>query len=290
MATADRVLSIFGLFSLERPQWTVDAAAAELGLSVSTTYRYFRSLADAGLIAPYATGRYVLGPAILQYDRLTRHFDPLIGTARPLMASLAQSCGCSAVAMLCRMFRDQVMCVHQEVGGQPDFAMGFERGQLMPPFRGAVTMAILGNLPPRTVRQSFNRLRPEASEAEWAAMRDRLRRVRGTVCITRGEIDAGLIGIAAPMFGAPGEVAGSLGIVISETQAPASLDGLAEAVGRAAQEASAEFSRLRAAAGNATERLTGSKEAADDAANSRMVGNSVAEPAAPRRAGAGRAR
>ncbi len=36
MAAADRMLSILALFSLDRPQWTVEAAAAELGLPIST--------------------------------------------------------------------------------------------------------------------------------------------------------------------------------------------------------------------------------------------------------------
>jgi DNA-binding IclR family transcriptional regulator len=298
VATADRMLSIFGLFSTERAQWTVEAAAAELGLSVSTTYRYFRSLADAGLIAPYTTGRYVLGPAIVQYDRLTRHFDPLISTARPAMMRLVASCGCSAVSLLCRMFHDQVMCVHQEVGGQPAFALSFERGQLQPPFRGAVSTAILANLPPRTVRQYFRRLQPQAGEEVWTAMRARLRGLRGRVCVTRGEIDAGLIGIAAPIFGAPGEVpgevVGSLGIVISSAEAPAALDGLAAAVGAAAAESSVEFARRRAADSGAAEAvtaaLTSGAAATESGGNSQIMGNPVENPARRRRAGGSRTR
>ena len=76
MATADRVLSILGLFTIDRLQWAVEDAAAELGWPVSTTYRYFRSLSDAGLIVPYTTGRYVLGPAIIQYDQADPAFRP----------------------------------------------------------------------------------------------------------------------------------------------------------------------------------------------------------------------
>lgn len=246
VATADRLLSIFGLFSIERAQWTVEAAAAELGLSVSTTYRYFRSLCDAGLIAPYTTGRYVLGPAIIQYDRLTRHFDPLISTARPAMVRLAELCGSDGVAMLCRMLHDQVICVHQEIDGEPNFALSFERGQLMPPFRGAVSLAILANLPLRTVRQYFQRLGQDTAGEDWLAMRARLRAMRGQVCVTVGEIDPGLIGIAAPIVEEAGEVAGSIGIVIAAKAEPP-IDQLSAAVAAAARETSAEFARVRTA-------------------------------------------
>jgi DNA-binding IclR family transcriptional regulator len=273
VATADRLLSIFGLFSIERAQWTVEAAAAELGLSVSTTYRYFRSLADAGLIAPYTTGRYVLGPAIVQYDRLTRHFDPLIRTARPVMAALVGALSCSAASLLCRMFHDQVMCVHQEVNGQPPFALSFERGQLQPPFRGAVSMAILANLPTRAVRQHVKRL--GGTEADWAALRDRIRPLRGQVCVTAGEIDAGLIGIAAPIGDGLGDVVGSIGLVIAESQAPEPLDPVVDSVGRAAAAISAEFTALRATDEAAAQRLTSPEPPAQTSVNSRNVGKRV---------------
>jgi DNA-binding IclR family transcriptional regulator len=44
-------------------------AAGALNLAISTAYRYFRSLTQAGLLVPHTTGRYLLGPAIIQYDR-----------------------------------------------------------------------------------------------------------------------------------------------------------------------------------------------------------------------------
>ena len=39
MATADRVLVILGLFTLEEPVWTVDALAHRLGLSLQHRLR-----------------------------------------------------------------------------------------------------------------------------------------------------------------------------------------------------------------------------------------------------------
>ena len=67
--------------------------------------------------------------------------------------------------MLCRLFRDCVMCVHQEVAGQPDFSLTFERGQPIPLFRGAVSRAIFANLPPRIMRQYCERHAAELANA-----------------------------------------------------------------------------------------------------------------------------
>ena len=43
-SSADRLLAVLQLFTPERPEWTVETAANEIGVSVSTAYRYFRSL------------------------------------------------------------------------------------------------------------------------------------------------------------------------------------------------------------------------------------------------------
>ena len=132
MTTADKVLSVLALFTLERPEWTVEEAATELQLPISTAYRYFRSLSVAGLIVGFTLGRYVLGPAVTQFDRQMRLHDPLITKAQPVMKRLARLAPDHGVVLLCRLYRDQVMCVHQESVERPDFAISYERGRPMP--------------------------------------------------------------------------------------------------------------------------------------------------------------
>ena len=51
-------------------------------------YRYFRSLTKAGLLVTHTTGRYLLGPAFIQYDYQIRLHDPLITAAQPMMKRL----------------------------------------------------------------------------------------------------------------------------------------------------------------------------------------------------------
>ena len=55
--SGDRVLAVLGLFTADEPTWTVDAAARRLGISKPTAYRYFKSLARAGLVAPASRAR-----------------------------------------------------------------------------------------------------------------------------------------------------------------------------------------------------------------------------------------
>jgi DNA-binding IclR family transcriptional regulator len=218
MSTSDRLLKVLGLFTAERPQWTVDGAAAELELAVSTAYRYFRSLSEAGLITTYANGRYVLGPAIIQYDRQLRLHDPLIGVSAPLMKQLAPILPANCLLLLCRLYGDQVMCVHQEYAEMPTFAVSFERGRPMPLSRGAASKVILANMPARFLRSFHARHAEEMRERlgdTFTQVRAKLREIRAQgVHVTQSELDTGMMGIAAPLFEPDGSVVGSISVVL----------------------------------------------------------------------------
>jgi DNA-binding IclR family transcriptional regulator len=66
------------LFTIEKSEWTVEEAAKEIGVSVSTAYRYFRDLSKVGLLDSSPSSKYVLGPAVIENDRKIRLTDPLI--------------------------------------------------------------------------------------------------------------------------------------------------------------------------------------------------------------------
>ncbi len=113
MKTSDRTITLLRLFTVDRPQWTVEEAALEIGMTISTAYRYFRSLSEHGFICSYATGKYVLGPAFMQYDRQIRMLDPLLIAAGPVMDDLARKLPPSTVLLLCKLYDMEVMCIDQ---------------------------------------------------------------------------------------------------------------------------------------------------------------------------------
>jgi DNA-binding IclR family transcriptional regulator len=243
MSTSDRLLSILALFTIDQTEWTVEEAAAELDLAVSTAYRYFRSLSQAGLIVAFATGRYVLGPAIIQYDRQIRLRDPLTTSAQPVMKQLADSIPAHTVILLCRLFRNQVMCVHQESGEKPEFAVSYERGRAMPLMRGASSKIILAHMPGRTVKSLYADQSSKFAQADlgrtWDEVKERLRSLRSAgYAVSKGELDPGMCGIAAPVMEPEGLIVGSLSIVIPArhvtpsflAQAPKLLNNAAERI------------------------------------------------------------
>jgi DNA-binding IclR family transcriptional regulator len=224
MTTADRVLSILRLFTLERPEWSVEAAARELGLSQSTAYQYFRSLVNAELIVAFKAGRYVIGPAIIELDRQTRHRDPLIQAAQQSLVELAGTAGDAGVALLCRLYGSTVMCVDQCAAARPSFGVSYERGRPMSLNRGAASKVILAYLPPRALKRHYEASATRAGDGgasgDWAAFKASLRDIRKAgYCQTQGELDPGVIGVSAPVFSPNGEILGSIGLVLAADRA-----------------------------------------------------------------------
>jgi DNA-binding IclR family transcriptional regulator len=222
--SGDRLLAVLGLFTADETQWTVEAAAEKLGVSTTTTYRYFKKLTKAGLISPVAGAGYTLGPAIIQMDRLIQAGDPMLNGARGVMIDLVGHAAEGSTVLLCRLFHDRVMCVHQIMGRGPQQPVSYERGRLMPLYRGATSKIILAHLPSRTLKALLAHHADEIADAGlglgWEEFRRGLAAIRrGGICVSRGEIDPGRIGVAAPIFDRDRAVLGSLSLALPAAHA-----------------------------------------------------------------------
>jgi DNA-binding IclR family transcriptional regulator len=214
----NRILHILRLFE-RQTVWTVEAIGREMGTSTSSAYRDVQELCQAGFLAPVVGSGYVLGPAFIQYDRLVRMSDPLIRHAMPTMHALLERTTQRAVAVLSRRYRDEVMCVHQEVGSAPHPLTVYERGVAMPLFSGATSKAILAHLSERTLERIYleheDALRRGGCTG-WKAFREQLEAIRTAgYAVTVSEVASGRVGVAAPIH-ASGQVIGGLSLVMHE--------------------------------------------------------------------------
>lgn len=248
MTSSDRLLNLLQLFSTDRTRWSVEEAAAELQLSVSNTYRYFRSLVAAGFIVPVTSGRYVLGPAIIQLDRQMRLRDPLITAASPLMRAMVAGAPEQSVAILCRYFSGQTICVHEELVRRPVLALSYERGLPMPIWRGAASKALLAHLPLRLVKTLRDKHELDFAQyglgEDWPRVKAKLRELRALPAIyTERELGTPTAGFAAPVF-AEGELVGSLGLVcLLDRLGPRDMARLLQTVKHVAGEIEAALAR-----------------------------------------------
>jgi DNA-binding IclR family transcriptional regulator len=118
--------------------------------------------------------------------------------------------------LLCRIFRDTVLCVHQVAA--PETRVSYERGRPMPLFKGATSKIILAHLPWRDLRRLYETHRAQISAAQlgdaWDIFRKNMAQMRRAGhAVTHAEIDPDRIGIAVPVLDDRHRVLGSLSYV-----------------------------------------------------------------------------
>jgi DNA-binding IclR family transcriptional regulator len=244
-----RLLSIPRLFTEQHPVWTVEEVAAELDIPISSTYRYFQSLLRFEYLDEAPGRGYCLGPAFIEYDRIIRVTDPLAKVSGPMLAGLAESLEPGSTLLLCQMYRRKVMCIHEQTIGTSAAHTSYERGLPMPLYRGATSKVILAHQSWRTQKREYEQNQEEIHTAglghDWKSFSAVLREIRKRgYCVSRGEVDRGRMGIAAPIFNPAGHVAHSLSIVtLDERTSSADEDRLIMHIITAAERISEKLSQ-----------------------------------------------
>jgi DNA-binding IclR family transcriptional regulator len=218
-SSLEKMLSVLE-FVEERGQVDgMDEMLGGLKLTRSTLYRYVRALTDFGLLATSPGTGYTLGPRIIELDYKIRVQDPIILSSHPLMTQLVQTV--PGIALLCRRYRDKVLCVHQ-VRGAVGFVSTYERGRVRPLLKGAASRVILANMPTAQISKLYHADPDGFAEAELGdslkAVRSCLRAVRQQGWeASESQVVSGVTGIAAPIFDGKDHVLGSLSLTVGRT-------------------------------------------------------------------------
>jgi DNA-binding IclR family transcriptional regulator len=223
-SSLSRMLGVVDLFSEQASVWTVDDIALALGYTRATAYRYVGELHDAGLLTRVGRGAYALGPRIIELDRQIRRCDPLLVVGESVMRGLLKP-NRGQVVLLCSLFRDKVLCIHQE-GHDQKFALSYARGRPMPLFRGATSKAILAYMTERRLTRLYLDHQAEIGKAGLGGDRTEflaaLKAIRKQgYAMTHADVDPGVVGVGVPLFGGERAVIGSLSVVFDEMSFPA---------------------------------------------------------------------
>lgn len=190
---------------------TAQEIADTLETPGSSIYRNLRELVQEGFLEASVNSRYRLGPAFIDFDRRMRINDPLIRVGSKFLPQLVEQSRIPSHAILSRIYNDQVICVAGAHSAQADFKTSYERGKPMPLTQGATSKAILARLPPRKLRQLLgDEIAPEVAD-ELAAIR------KLGYCITRGEVDGNLMGLAATVYNKDLGIHASLSLIIAQS-------------------------------------------------------------------------
>lgn len=215
-SSLEKMLSVLEFVEERGQVSSMDEMLEGLALTRSTLYRYVRSLTDFGLLATSPGTGYTLGPRIIELDYKIRVRDPIILASHPLMTQLVQTV--PGIALLCRRYRDKVLCVHQ-VRGAVGFVSTYERGRVRPLLKGAASRVILANMPTAQIAKLYHADPEGFAEAELG---DSLKAVRATLRAIRqqgwesseSQVVSGVTGIAAPIFDEGDHVMGSLSLTV----------------------------------------------------------------------------
>ncbi len=218
MNSLERMIVILDLFEGERLEWTLEDMLARLGYTRSTLYRYLKVLTDTGLLTSLPDVGYTLGPRVAELDFSMRRRDPMISASRPIMTELVQEF--PGIALLCRRYRDRVLCVFQE-RGTASFRSNYERGLARSLFRGAASRIILANLPSAQVRRVYEADPQAVLDAGLGTSINELRASLRTMRQagfdqTESQVTRGVVGVAAPIFDRRNNVLGSLGLTVEQ--------------------------------------------------------------------------
>ena len=214
MAGFSRFLAMLRVFNEAASAWSVPDMADALGVPASTAYRTVRDLVAAGFLEAAHDGAYRLGPAFIEYDRLLRISDPLVHAGAGALRDVVMQAHMPCVALLSRLYNDQVMCMADEAARETAFRSSYERGKPMPLTQGATSKVILAQLPSRQLNRLIGA--PKAAPGNEALRRELVEIRRRGYCATASEIDAGLAGIAAPVIVREAGIYASLSLVADD--------------------------------------------------------------------------
>lgn len=241
-SSADRALDILMLFDGQRLTLTGADVATRLGVGRSTAYRYLQSLVATGFVEETGDrAGFRLGARVLQLARLAGRGVGLVELARPVMRTLRDRAG--ETVLLARRAGSVVVCLALEESNHP-VRTSLPVGDLLPLNAGAPALALLAWAPPMLVDRflagDLGRF-TDTTVTDPDAVRERLEVIREHgFAVSRGEFEAGVVGVAAPVRDACGQAVAAIGVIgVARRMPDERIPGLADQVLEAATEISA---------------------------------------------------
>lgn len=185
-----------------------DQIAADVGVPLSTVYRYLRTLRDLDLVEE-RDGSYVAGWRLLEMSGQDLAHTRLVEFGHSFLREIAEVTGETAVLTV--RAGTHAACIRQ-VESRHSIRIAFKIGQLLPLYAGAGQRLLLAYAPKavveRVLSRPLRRLTERTLEA-GAILRD-LKQIRHNgYLVSHGEITEGAVAVAVPVF-AGGEIVCSL--------------------------------------------------------------------------------
>jgi DNA-binding IclR family transcriptional regulator len=218
-SSLERMIGLLDLFQGVDHCWTVEQMHKRLGYTRSTLYRYLKVLSDAELLTSLPDAGYTPGPRIVELDYDIRKHDPLIVASIPVMVELVSDI--PSTALLCRRYRDKVLCIHRVAHPSVSIESTYERGRARPLFSGAASRIILANISPQHLKRLYEQQPKDFATGHLGKTFEEISKALKDIRQrgwdqTTGQVTPGITGVAAPIFDTNKNVLGSLSLSIAD--------------------------------------------------------------------------
>jgi DNA-binding IclR family transcriptional regulator len=227
-STADRALDVLGLFQPNRLRLSAADVASELSVARSTAYRYLVTLSGGGYVEEDPQGGFRLGLKVFELARLARVSYGLSSVALPVLEQLSASSG--ETALLTRRSGNRAVCLEKADPPETRLRVSYERGSVLSLNAGASAWVLLAWDDPRAVHnlltaETLPAFTP-ATVTDPTEIGELLTHVRRQgYSVTRGQLDADAIGIAAPIRDDRGRVVAGVSLVATSRRVPPEREG-----------------------------------------------------------------
>ncbi|MFI0819768.1 IclR family transcriptional regulator [Streptomyces sp. NPDC021098] len=206
--SVQRAVELLALYDTEHPSRTVRELVDATGLAKSTVVRLVHTLEQCGLLWSRGDGRTVPGPGLLRWAELARSTWQLPESALVLLKELSEVSGGEAVHLYVRQQGARVCVARHE--GSRTLRHVVRVGEEMPLWSGAASHVLLS----RAERADVESIAAAAPHEDWPRVlweRAQQAAVDGW-SVSHGEREAGVSGVAAPVFDKAGRVVAALAL------------------------------------------------------------------------------
>jgi DNA-binding IclR family transcriptional regulator len=193
-----------------------DQVAEEVGVPLSTVYRYLRTLRELDLVEE-RDGSYVPGWRLLELSGQDLVHTRLVELGHAFLREIAEATGETAVLTV--RAGTHAVCLRQ-VESHHAIRMAFRIGQLLPLYAGAGQRLLLAHAPPsvvdRVLSQPLRHLTDRTPDRS-AILRELEQIRKQGFLVSHGELAEGAVALAVPVC-AGGEIACSLTVAGPENR------------------------------------------------------------------------
>lgn len=213
--TANKVLSILTLFTMDNRSMTVGEISTELGIPASSVYRHIRVLKENGYLIEDNYGNYKLGYKFLELANIVRADISLTSIAKPYMDEL--TIRFRETTILNVISGINAVCLTTSVIDNAAIKVSSAEGKVMPLFGGASAKALLAYQDDSVIDKMFdNNLVQGITENtitdKEKLVEDLLQVKKEGYATSVGELDEGVKAYGFPIKNSKDEVIASLTI------------------------------------------------------------------------------